>query len=64
MQDQYAYVDETTELMVKPMAVPCQYVKSFFAETLLIDNGEYLTILVGHKTKTEFLAEIFGVEDY
>ena len=35
-----------------------------FKEALLIDNGEYLTILIGHKTSNEFLYDIFGAQDY
>ena len=49
---------------MKPMAVPCQFIKAYTKETLLIDNGEYLTIMVGHETPTTFLNEVFGVDDY
>lgn len=62
--DSYGYVDEQTELLVKPVAQPCRFTKAFYTETLLIDNGEYLTLMVGHETPTEFLSEVFGVEDY
>ena len=51
-------------MIVKPDCVPCQYTKSYYAETLLIDNGEFLTLFVGHKTPTDWLNEIFGVADY
>ena len=51
-------------MIVKPNCVPCQYSKAYYAETLLIDNGEFLTLFVGHKTPTEWLYEIFGVNDY
>ena len=62
--ENYGYTDETTEMIVKPNLIPCQYSKTYYAETLLIDNGEFLTLFVGHKTPTEWLYEIFGVNDY
>ena len=46
------------------MIVPCQYIQAYRKETLLIDNGEFLTLLVGHETPSEFLNDVFGVEDY
>jgi len=30
--------------------------------TQLIDNGDYITLLVGHLTRKEFINEVFGVE--
>lgn len=46
------------------MAQPCRFIPAFHGETLLIDDGEYLTIMVGHETPTEFFSEVFGVGGY
>jgi hypothetical protein len=44
----WGHVDPTSNQMVKPLAIPCRMTKALQAEVLLIDDAEYLTILVGN----------------
>jgi hypothetical protein len=47
-------VDETSELIVKPMAQPCKQSKQQHYETFVIDNGEWITLFVGAQTNQTF----------
>jgi len=44
----WTYNDTTSGLMVKPSCYPCKLSKAYHQEVLLVDDSEYLTILVGH----------------
>lgn len=43
----WGFLDETSNLIVKPQNIPCKYQKQLTSEILLIDDSEYITILVG-----------------
>ena len=58
----FGTVDETSGFLIKPRARQCRTKSLSLFEVYLIDNGEYLTILVGAQTSQEFLEEVFGVE--
>ena len=48
--------------MVKPPMLPCRGSKLSHYEAFIIDNGEYLTLLIGSQVSEEFLYDIFGVQ--
>ena len=59
----WGHVDPTSNLLVKPEAVCLKLTKALQSEVLLIDDAEYLTVLVGSQsTGTEFMNEVFGVD--
>jgi len=43
----WGYTDETSQVIVKPTFLPAKYVKQFNTELLLIEDSEYITVLVG-----------------
>jgi len=43
----WGYVDETSNRIVKPQIIGCKYLKQFSSEVLLIDDSQYLTVMVG-----------------
>ena len=45
--ESYGHTDESTTLMVKPQMLPCRGNKLSHYEAFVIDNGQYLTLLVG-----------------
>lgn len=45
--DTYGHTDESTQLIVKPHCLPCRGSKLSHSEAFIIDNGQYLTLLVG-----------------
>lgn len=47
--------------MVKPLCLPCRGNKLSHKDAFIIDNGQYLTLLVGQNCSSEFLHNIFGV---
>ena len=57
----WGMTDEDSGQIVKPRAVPLKLSKQLHFEVWLIDDGEYMTILVGQQTGSEFLEEVFGV---
>jgi len=59
--DTYGHTDESTQLIVKPELLPCRGNKLSHYEAFIIDNGEFLTLLIGSQTSSEFLYDIFGV---
>jgi hypothetical protein len=59
--DTYGHTDETTQLIVKPTLLPCRGNKLSHYEAFIVDNGEYLTLLIGSQISSEFLYDIFGV---
>lgn len=59
----WGYTDESSQLMVKPIALPCKYSPQFCQQVLVADDSEYITILVGAKLdNSELLLYVFGVE--
>ena len=42
--------------------LPCRGSKLSHYEAFIIDNGEYLTLLIGSQCPSEFLFDIFGVD--
>lgn len=58
----YGHTDDATELIVKPHCLPCRGSKLSHLDVFIVDNGQYLTLLVGQQCPQEFLLEIFGVE--
>ena len=58
----YGHTDDNTELIVKPHCLPCRGSKLSHHEAFIIDNGQFLTLLVGQSCPSEFLMDIFGVE--
>lgn len=59
--DTYGHTDESTQLIVKPALLPCRGNKLSHYEAFIVDNGEYLTLLIGTQISSEFLYDIFGV---
>ena len=47
---------------MKPHMLPCRGSKLSHYEAFIIDNGEFLTLLIGQQCPSEFLYDIFGVE--
>ena len=45
--DQYGHTDETTQLIVKPPCLPARANKLSHYEVFILDNGQFLTLLVG-----------------
>lgn len=45
--DTYGHTDEATELIVKPHCLPCRGSKLSHQDVFVVDNGQYLTLLVG-----------------
>ena len=43
----WGHTDENTQLMVKPECLPCRGSKLSHQECFIVDNGEYLTLLIG-----------------
>jgi len=50
--------------LAKPSCYPSKYAKGFAEEILLIDDSEYITLLIGSQVKESlFLSEVFGVNN-
>lgn len=49
-------------MIVKPHCLPCRGNKLSHSEAFIIDNGQYLTLLVGKHCPQEFLEDMFGLE--
>lgn len=60
--DTYGHTDDATELIVKPHCLPCRGSKLSHQDAFIVDNGQYLTLLVGQQCPQEFLQDIFGVD--
>mmetsp|Transcript_5389 Transcript_5389/g.6652 ORF Transcript_5389/g.6652 Transcript_5389/m.6652 type:complete len:137 (+) Transcript_5389:2282-2692(+) len=45
--DTWGHTDENTQLIVKPQLVPCRGSKLSHQGCFIVDNGQYLTLLVG-----------------
>ena len=60
--DTYGHTDESTQFIVKPNLLPCRGSKLSHKEAFIVDNGEFLTLLVGSDCPQDFLYDIFGVE--
>lgn len=60
--DTYGHTDDTTQLIVKPNLLPCRGSKLSHYEAFIIDNGQFLTLLIGQQCPQEFLEDIFGLE--
>lgn len=43
----WGFLDETSHLIVKPYTISCKYQKQLTGDLLLIDDSEYITLLVG-----------------
>jgi len=48
--------------MVKPHALPCRGSKLSHQDAFIIDNGQYLTLLVGSQCPEAFVQDIFGLQ--
>jgi len=47
--------------MVKPVCLPCKYSPQFCQQVLVVDDSEYLTVLVGSALENnDFLLSVFG----
>ena len=60
--ESWGHTDENTQLIVKPEMLPCRGSKLSHNDCFIVDNGEYLTVLVGQNCPRAFLEDIFGVE--
>mmetsp|Transcript_23310 Transcript_23310/g.31178 ORF Transcript_23310/g.31178 Transcript_23310/m.31178 type:complete len:104 (+) Transcript_23310:2372-2683(+) len=45
--DTWGHTDENTQFIVKPQLVPCRGSKLSHQGCFIVDNGQYLTLLVG-----------------
>ena len=59
----YGYTDEATGYLVKPMVIGCRQNKLKRDQLYLIDNGEYLTLLVNNKVPEHTMLDLFGYKD-
>jgi hypothetical protein len=48
-------------VIVKPQLVSCKTTPKQAYQAQIIDNGEFITLLLGHHTDPQFLNDIFGV---
>jgi protein transport protein SEC24 len=58
----YATVDQETQFLVKPQTIACKQNPKQNYMAQLIDNGDTLTLLIGHLVPKDFLNEVFGVD--
>ena len=57
----WGHTDETSGLLVKPLAQPCKHTKLIHQECFLVDDSEYMYLVVGSQADSVFLEQVFGV---
>ena len=57
----FGHNNEQSQLMVKPLYLPCRGSKLNHNDVFIIDDGSYLTLLIGYNCDQDFCWYILGV---
>ena len=52
------FTDDTEAAIVKPKVLAAEYKKIFGNEAYILDDGEYINLLIGSKVDPEFCAQV------
>lgn len=58
------FTDDTEAAIVKPKVLAAEYKKIFGNEAYILDDGEYINLLIGSKVDPEFCAQVLGHETF
>lgn len=58
------FTDETEQSIVKPKVQACEIKKISSSEAYVLDDGDYINLLIGSKVPPEFCAEVLGHETF
>lgn len=58
------YTDETETMLVKPKIIAGEHKKISSGEAYIMDNGEYINLMIGSKIPKEFAREVLGTETF
>lgn len=58
------FTDETESMLVKPKIIAGEHKKIQSADAYLMDNGEYINLMLGSKIPREFAVEVLGCESF